>query len=36
VPAGTHQVQIRSLIDGPTNGNGTRGDVRIVAVALGG
>ncbi len=36
VPAGTHQVQIRSLIEGPTNGNGNKGDVRIVALALGG
>jgi hypothetical protein len=36
VPAGTHDVRIASRITGPSNSNGSRGDVRIVAVALGG
>ena len=36
VAPGTHAVQIGSRITGPSNGSGSRGDVRIVAVALGG
>ena len=36
VPAGTHPVQIAGRITGPGNGSGSAGDVRIVAVALGG
>ncbi len=35
VPAGTHTVTIASRITGPSNGSGSKGDVRIVAVALG-
>ena len=36
VPAGTHDVRIASRNTGPSNSNGSKGDVRIVAVALGG
>ena len=35
VPAGTHTVSLTSLITGPSNGSGNKGDPRIVAIALG-
>jgi hypothetical protein len=35
VPAGTHEVQIAHQIIGPSISTGTRGDVRIVTLALG-
>jgi hypothetical protein len=35
VPAGTHEVQSAHQIIGPSISTGTRGDVRIVAVAVG-
>jgi hypothetical protein len=35
VPAGTHQVQIAHQLTGNPNSTGNRGDVRIVAVAVG-
>jgi hypothetical protein len=35
VPAGTHTVSLANQITGPSNGSGNKGDVRIVAIALG-
>jgi len=35
VPAGTHTVSLANQVTGPSNGSGNKGDVRIVAVALG-
>ena len=35
VPAGTPTVSLANQVTGPSNGSGNKGDVRIVAVALG-